>query len=442
MALVSPRRSSRRRRRGRACFDRAILRRARLTGAQLPQASLVDADLTGADLDAGAARRSPALAGEPVGSPAPDGERVARGFGQGPASRREPQASHPVGGEPRRGEAPGSDARGGAASDGEPSPGGPHSDGGGRGSLLESHPLRGEPHRSGLAGAEFEEADVSRAQLPLANLSEARLSKSRFSGADMNQVNLSRACLKGADLSKADLTGARLVEAEMVQTNLGGAKLSHCELSRALVMNCNLAQAILTESRLDDAVFAGSRHEGIVTSNLALTPSDEAAVLVDDLEMVHLMEALLREPRWRELITRSSLRVALVIGRFPQWRRPHLDAIREEVRRSRLRAARHRSREAGRAEAPLGHREPGPSREVRHRGPRRKPRVREGAPAVQLHAQGAARFKSSCRTAKSRRSFPVSGPSSPTDIATPSISSRSSRRRSCSPIERKLAPVP
>ncbi len=150
----------------------------------------------------------------------------------------------------------------------------------------------------------------------------------------MNQVNLSRACLKGADLSKADLTGARLIEAEMVQTNLGGAKLSHCELSRALVMNCNLSQAILTESRLDDAVFAGSRHEGIVTSNLALTPSDEAAVLVDDLEMVHLMEALLREPRWRELITRSSLRVALVIGRFPQWRRPHLDAIREEVRRA------------------------------------------------------------------------------------------------------------
>jgi uncharacterized protein YjbI with pentapeptide repeats len=120
----------------------------------------------------------------------------------------------------------------------------------------------------------------------------------------------------------------------MVHTNLGGARLSQCELSRALVMNCNLAQAILTESRVDDAVFAGSKHEGIVTANLALTPSDEAAILVDDLEMVNLMEALLREPRWRELITRSSLRIALVIGRFPQWRRPHLDALREELRRS------------------------------------------------------------------------------------------------------------
>jgi uncharacterized protein YjbI with pentapeptide repeats len=185
-----------------------------------------------------------------------------------------------------------------------------------------------------LSGAAIEEADLSRAQLPLANLTEARLAKSRFAGADMNQVNLSRACLKGADFSKADLTGARLVEAEMVSTNFGGAKLSHCEFSRALLMNCNLTQAILTESRLDEAVLAGSKQEGIVTSNLALTPFDEAAILVDDLEMVHLMDALLREPRWRDLIARSSLRVALVIGRFPQWRRPHLDAIREELRRS------------------------------------------------------------------------------------------------------------
>jgi len=57
-------------------------------------------------------------------------------------------------------------------------------------------------------------------------------------------------------------------------------------------------------------------------------------VLVDDLEMVQLMEILLREPRWRELIAKSSLRIVLVIGRFPEWRRPHLDAIREELRRS------------------------------------------------------------------------------------------------------------
>ncbi|MGH9334164.1 MAG: hypothetical protein ACRD21_10490, partial [Vicinamibacteria bacterium] len=110
--------------------------------------------------------------------------------------------------------------------------------------------------------------------------------------------------------------------------------LSHCELSRALLMNCNLTQATLTECRLDEIVFAGAKQEGIVTSNLALTPSDEAAVLVDDLEMVRLMETLMYEPRWRELIARNSLRIILVIGRFPQWRRPHLDAIREELRRS------------------------------------------------------------------------------------------------------------
>jgi len=46
-----------------------------------------------------------------------------------------------------------------------------------------------------------------------------------------------------------------------------------------------------------------------------------------------------------ELIGRSSLRVALIIGRFPQWRRPHLDAIRRRSAVA-IRSSRHRSREA------------------------------------------------------------------------------------------------
>ena len=151
-------------------------------------------------------------------------------------------------------------------------------------------------------------------------------------GADLSQVNLRRACLKGADFSKADLTGANLVEAELVGTNFGGAKLDRCQLSRALFVDCNLEQAVLKECRLDDVTLSGIRHDGVVTANLALTPADEAAILVDDLEMVQLLETLLVESRWRELIAPNALRMVLVLGRFPEWRRPHLDAIRDQLR--------------------------------------------------------------------------------------------------------------
>jgi len=184
-----------------------------------------------------------------------------------------------------------------------------------------------------LCGAELMDADMSGAQLPLANLEGARLQRSRLGGADLSQVNLRRACLKGADLSKADLTGANLVEAELVGTNFGGAKLDRCQLSRALFVDCNLEQAILQECRLDDVTLSGIRHEGAVTANLALTPADEAAILVDDLEMVQLLETLLVTPRWRELIAPNALRMVLVLGRFPEWRRPHLEAIRDQLRK-------------------------------------------------------------------------------------------------------------
>jgi uncharacterized protein YjbI with pentapeptide repeats len=183
-----------------------------------------------------------------------------------------------------------------------------------------------------LGGVELSDADLSGAQLPLADLEGARLSRSRLSGADLSQVNLRRACLKGADFSKADLTGASLVEAELVETNFGGAKLARCQLSRALFVGCNLEQAVLRECRVDDITLSGIRHDGVVTANLALTPSDEAAILVDDLEMVKLLETLLVEPRWRDLIAPNALRMVVVLGRFPEWRRPHLDAIRDQLR--------------------------------------------------------------------------------------------------------------
>ena len=91
----------------------------------------------------------------------------------------------------------------------------------------------------------------------------------------------------------------------------------------------------MSECRLDEVTLSGIKHEGAVTANLALTPADEAAILVDDLEMVQLMQTLLTEARWRELFTPNALRVVLVLGRFPDWRRPHLDAIREELRQRR-----------------------------------------------------------------------------------------------------------
>ena len=89
----------------------------------------------------------------------------------------------------------------------------------------------------------------------------------------------------------------------------------------------------MTDCRFDDAVLAGFYGEGVRVSNLSLTPADEAGLLVDDLEMVQLMEALLMKSRWHDLFAARSLRLVLVLGSFAGWRRDHLDALREVLRR-------------------------------------------------------------------------------------------------------------
>ena len=366
-----------------ARFDGATMHRARLTGAQLSESSLIDADLTGSDLTrahlVSARLRRANLSG--VQLQMANASRAVLDGAQLPVANLKGAVFSAASLEGAK--LPGANLEGARLP---------------MANLRDADLTRSEASHAhlprvilydanltgaSLGSAELMEADLSGAQLPLADLEGARLQGGRLGGADLSQVNLKRACLKGADFSKADLTGASLVEAELVRTNFGGAKLARCQFSRALVVDCNLEQAVLKECRLDEVTLSGIRHEGAVTANLALTPTDEASILVDDLEMVKLMETLLTEPRWRELFAPNALRVVLVLGRFPEWRHPHLDAVRDLLRK------RDYAPVAIDLENPVGPKLRSaienlalPSA-LRRRRPGRKPRVHHRAPAVQ-----------------------------------------------------------
>jgi uncharacterized protein YjbI with pentapeptide repeats len=72
-----------------------------------------------------------------------------------------------------------------------------------------SGPQRGAPQRT----------DLTKANLPGANLSEADLTWATLRGASLSWVNLTKANLSAADLSEANLSGADLSRA-----NLSGAQ--------------------------------------------------------------------------------------------------------------------------------------------------------------------------------------------------------------------------
>src|SRR5262249_40516011 len=75
----------------------------------------------------------------------------------------------------------------------------------------------------------FEETDLSNANLSGANLSAANISVANVSGADrgvadLRGADLSEADLRGADLREADLRGAYLSEADLSGTDLSGTR--------------------------------------------------------------------------------------------------------------------------------------------------------------------------------------------------------------------------
>jgi hypothetical protein len=196
-----------------------------------------------------------------------------------------------------------------------------------------------------LSGANLSEADL-RANLDGANLSEAILSRANLYGAFLYGANLSGAGLGGAslyganlrraNLSGADLSGADLHAANLMEANLDGANLTGATLNRAQLVQTNLAGATLTDCRIYGISAWGVKlSEGTVQQGLVITPIDEPAVTVDDLEVAQFVYLLLHNEKIRHVIDTITSKVVLILGRFsiPE-RKQVLDALRDELRKS------------------------------------------------------------------------------------------------------------
>ena len=86
----------------------------------------------------------------------------------------------------------------------------------------------------------------------------ANLSGADLSLADLRSADLSRADLRSADLSRADLRSADLSRADLSRANLSGADLSRADLSRANLSRADLRSADLSRAEYNEttAFFA------------------------------------------------------------------------------------------------------------------------------------------------------------------------------------------
>jgi uncharacterized protein YjbI with pentapeptide repeats len=195
-----------------------------------------------------------------------------------------------------------------------------------------------------LSGADLTGAVLGPAYFVRANLREANLSGAHLGGADFRGADLTRAAglikawlggaiLFQANLSEVDLMGATLTGADLREANLTGANLSRANLSVATLVETDLAGADLTDCRIYGVSAWGLKLEGTKQQNLIITPRDEPAITVDNIEVAQFIYLMLNNQKVRDVIDTVTSKTVLILGRFTAERKAVLDALREELRK-------------------------------------------------------------------------------------------------------------
>jgi uncharacterized protein YjbI with pentapeptide repeats len=223
---------------------------------------------------------------------------------------------------------------------------------------LEKHNLRGIDFRhANLNGANLCGASLSHANLSFATATSAKLFNTNFPRAILQGCILDGARLKGANFEGANLQNASLQNVELVGANLSyanlrgadlrsadlrGAYLRKTDLTEATLDGANLKRAVLLRANCNQASFKGCQVYGISAwgldlgmadqSELLITPSDEPAITLDNLELAQFVYLLLNSTKIRAVIDGITSKVVLILGRFTTDRRKVLEVIRRQLR--------------------------------------------------------------------------------------------------------------
>ena len=217
-----------------------------------------------------------------------------------------------------------------------------------RADLIGANLIGANLNEADLSEADLSEADLSWVSLRGANLFRANLFRVNLFRADLFRANLSEADLIGADLREADLREANLIGADVIganlsDANLSDANLSWADLSWADLREADLSRTILIETNLTGTHLTGCSIygisawdlilEGATQTDLIITPLDEPAITVDNLEVAQFIYLLLNNEKVRDVIDTITSKVVLILGRFTPERKAVLDAIRNELRK-------------------------------------------------------------------------------------------------------------
>ena len=173
-------------------------------------------------------------------------------------------------------------------------------------------------HGANLELVDGEDAVFDGAHLFDASFRDARLPSSKYRNAKLIGANFHNANLQDCDMRGGDLTRAFLVGARMSGAKLQGATLRGCH--------------IYGLSAWDVAVDATTIQADLVASRPQLQEAEASIIRVDDIEIAHFINLIMKHERIRKVISASICKCVLLLGRFRDDRRPVLDALADCVR--------------------------------------------------------------------------------------------------------------
>ena len=98
------------------------------------------------------------------------------------------------------------------------------------------------------------------------------------------------------------------------------------------MLYADLTGADLTGCRIHGVSAWGLTLEGAKQQNLVITPSEEPAITVDNIEVAQFIYLMLHNEKIREVIDTIGKMAVLLLGRFGE-RKAVLDVLREELRK-------------------------------------------------------------------------------------------------------------
>lgn len=181
-------------------------------------------------------------------------------------------------------------------------------------------------------------ANLPRAQLRAANLQLADLNNAILWKADLAEARLAGAHLREANLRKANLFEAHLLGADLWCANLNGAQLVDTDLERATLTDCVVYGVSVWNANLDGAI-----QRDLVTADIHSSSNEwdrskfpESLPTVDDIEVAQLVYLLQTNRKVRNVVDTLSSKVVLILGRFTDERKAVLYRLKERLRAENL----------------------------------------------------------------------------------------------------------